>query len=344
MNMTQLDCRTARLHSPSPAADSRREISRCRRMNPASLLFAFALALAPTLGRAVVSVEAVASKESDDEKGENQKIEAGTLLGGTDSPVQSKARPLGLSLVDTVKKAASDEASKVFQVETLPSVLKLLDQKLGERKSIKDTSSMALDPSRLRLTTDSEVRVYFVGEGAGYQNTLGFNLDAFGVKGGDPQLIFPNASSHASAYNGDGSGSRDASNPLLPGDFVNLGLIKGGSALDFFLIANAVEGWNHTYSTEASVNPDGLNHVVAFALADSPYLLLGFEDMYGGGDLDYNDVLIAVDIGKVNVARLVSTPEPALPLVLGSFLAAALLLDWRQRRAARQAAPVRVRT
>jgi len=59
--------------------------------------------------------------------------------------------------------------------------------------------------------------------------------------------------------------------------------------------------------------------VVAFALADSPYLLIGFEDMYNGGDLDYNDLLFAVDIGEANVASLPGVPEPATSCMLFSY-------------------------
>lgn len=306
-------------------------------MKTTSLLAVLFLALAPCFAQA---------DSSEQDKAAIKTVEGGSLLGGKDSSVQAKARPLGLSLVDKVKLAASDDPSATFQKDTLPSVLKLLDQKLGERKAITDTSSMALDPSQLRLATDSEVRVYFIGEGAGYRNTLGFNVNASGLKAGDPKLIFPDASSYTSWLDtGANSGkSPDASAPLRPGDFVNLGSMSAGSVLDFFLISDGASGGKNVFSTTSSANLDHLNHVIAFALQDSPYLILGFEDTLGGGDRDYNDVLFAVDIGKVNVARLVSTPEPALFLVLGSFLGSVLLLDWRQRRTVRLLAPVRARS
>ncbi|MCA9134773.1 MAG: DUF4114 domain-containing protein, partial [Planctomycetales bacterium] len=57
--------------------------------------------------------------------------------------------------------------------------------------------------------------------------------------------------------------------------------------------------WN-----DPSENSDGLQHVVAFMLPDSPYILLGFEDIIGGGDLDYNDALFVVDIGDINAWNL----------------------------------------
>jgi len=39
------------------------------------------------------------------------------------------------------------------------------------------------------------------------------------------------------------------------------------------------------FSTQRSENPDGINHVVSFAytMKDSPFLILGFEDLLKGG-------------------------------------------------------------
>jgi hypothetical protein len=44
--------------------------------------------------------------------------------------------------------------------------------------------------------------------------------------------------------------------------------------------------------------------MVAFLLPGSRYVLLGFEDIIGGGDLDYNDSLFVIDIGEVNAQNL----------------------------------------
>jgi MYXO-CTERM domain-containing protein len=71
--------------------------------------------------------------------------------------------------------------------------------------------------------------------------------------------------------------------------------------------------------------------VVAFALPSSPYLIVSFEDLAGGGDRDYNDVAFAVDIGAINVQRLLSTPEPAAWM---SLLALGLLAALYRRRLA----------
>jgi hypothetical protein len=59
------------------------------------------------------------------------------------------------------------------------------------------------------------------------------------------------------------------------------------------------------------------------------HLIIGFEDLLGGGDRDFNDLLFAVDIGAINIAALTASPEPAIWLTLGCFLGTGL---WIQRR------------
>lgn len=247
----------------------------------------------------------------------------------TPSPVQSAARPFGLNIVAPVMAAGSDAKSADFQNSVLPTMSAFLQKSLGERSKV-DDSRMLLDPNSLELRNESDVRVYFVGEGAGYRNTLGFNTSGGGVTTGDPQLIFPDGSSPVSTYDPLKSGNRTSSAPLLPGDFVNLGRMAAGTMLDFFLISNGAGGGTSVFSTDQSVNKDGINHVVAFAflMANSPYLIIGFEDLVGGGDRDFNDLLFAVDIGVSNVRALTATPEPAMALTLVTLLG----LTLRRRR------------
>lgn len=247
----------------------------------------------------------------------------------TPSPVQSPARPFGLDIVAPVMAAGSDADAASFQQSVLPGLNAFLQQSLGERSKV-DDSRMLLDPNSLDLRNDSDVRVYFVGEGAGYRNTLGFNTSGGGATAGDPQLIFPDGSSPVSTYDPAKTATRTNGTPLLPGDFVDLGRMAAGTMLDFFLIANGVSGGKTVFSTDKSVNADGINHVVAFAyvMANSPFLIIGFEDLWGGGDRDFNDILFAVDIGVANVKALTSTPEPALALTLVTLLG----LTLRRRR------------
>ncbi|MCL4201659.1 MAG: DUF4114 domain-containing protein [Pirellulaceae bacterium] len=249
----------------------------------------------------------------------------------TYSPIQSAARPFNLKIVDQVALAGSDAASADFSKNTLPTMQRLIDQNLSERVAITDRGQMgsliALDPNALRLSVAADVRVYFVGEGAAYHNSLGFNTGGGGIDTGDPLLIFPDASSPVT-YLSSGAEPRTRSTPLFPGDFVELGSFDAGTQLDFFLIANGANGGRNIFSTDSRVNSDGIDHVVAFAQVQSPYVLIGFEDMVGGGDRDYNDLLFAVYFGEQNVNTLIRTaalhgvpaPEPGfLWLIVAAF-------------------------
>ena len=252
-------------------------------------------------------------------------------LAQTASPVQSTARPDGLSIVEPVQAAGSDAASAHFDANYLSPMRQFLNTTLTPGKAFND-SLHYLDPSKLKLTTMADTRVYFLGESAGYHNSLGFNTQGPGVTTGDPKLIFPDASSPVGMNSTSWDGvARTASEPLLPGDFVDLGNNPAGTSLDFFLIGNGARGGRNVYSTDSSINPDHMNHVVAFTMPNSPYLMIGFEDTYGGGDRDFNDALFAINIGKANVRALTAAPEPAMWLVLGSFL---LPVIWLKRRSA----------
>lgn len=251
------------------------------------------------------------------------------LQAQTELPNQSPARPFGLNITGTVMQAGSDAAAADFQANTLPSLQTFINQNLSERQDLGSVDGMALDPTMLRLETDSNVRVYFVSEGAGYHNTLGYNTEGTGVSEGAPLLVFPDASSSDSTFtDGDTTlGGRSDWVPLLPGDFVDLGTVSAGEQLDFFLIANGVNGGNNVFTADDTVNPDGIQHVVAYALEGSPYLLIGFEDLLNGGDRDFNDLLFAVDFGAANVDAVIrlASPEPSFALLLTSALALTFL-------------------
>ena len=264
-------------------------------------------------------------------------VTAGEVLAQKASPmnrVMSKIEPLGLEMVGDVYRAASDDASAAFFEESLPGISSYLNSQLSEYKAVDDAAYL-LDPNKLKLATDSDVRVYFVGEGAGYANTLGINTAGSGVESGDPKLIFPDASTKANYSAGlKPNSGRTPHTPLVPGDFVDLGKQSAGTVLDFFLIADGANGGKEVYTANAATNPDGINHVVSFAYSEpgSSYLIIGFEDLYGGGDRDFNDLLFAVDIGAANVAALTATPEPATWAMLGTMTG---LVGWTRRRLAR---------
>jgi hypothetical protein len=262
------------------------------------------------------------------------------VFAQTEAKWQSSARPFSLDIVAPVNLAASDEASKAFAIDTLPKISDLLNTKLGESVSFNNQTAYSLDPTKLLLATDSTARVYFVGEGAGYRNTLGFNALPPGsstpktVVTADSALIFPDVSSSVSSFDPANKAKRSKKEPLLPGDFVDLGKFEAGTTLDFFTIADGANGGRYAYSAPASRNPDQLDHVVSFVLPDSPYLIIGFEDIFGGGDKDFNDVVFAVDIGAANLQKLISTPEPATWMTMMGCLAWVVMTTRRRRSVA----------
>ena len=71
----------------------------------------------------------------------------------------------------------------------LPKALEFAYMNLGERVYQENVSNMAINPTKLKLTTDSDVKVSFIGEGADYKNTLEYNINDKGISGGDPKLF-----------------------------------------------------------------------------------------------------------------------------------------------------------
>lgn len=266
------------------------------------------------------------------------------LQAQTESAVQSAARPFNLDIASPVYLAGSDAKSADFQSNSLPGLMNLVNENLREYQAVSDVGTKALDPTKLTLNTAAQVRVYFLGEGAGFWNTLGVNLNGTGPVSGDPLLIFPNASSHDSWYNYNSSpdAARSTSAPLRAGDFVDMGTVAGGTTLDFFLLADGARSpsLSRTWTADTTLNSDGLQHVVSFAVQDSPYLLIGFEDLAGGGDRDYNDVVFAVEIGAANVTAL-ANPEPHTVLSLLLLAGAVLYFRGHLARRTEEAAPAR---
>ena len=257
--------------------------------------------------------------------------------GNTYNRVQSnkgkpKKNPYGLSIVDKVQTRASDAKSQNFQ-SVLPDLQSFVNTNLQERVNYGGSIAHQIDPANLKLSTDAEVRTYFVSEGAGYHNMLGFNVDSTGVDAETSRLIFPDASVPNAFLNGNENAKRTKRFPVLPGDFVELGTFSAGQKLDFFLVADDKQNNHPVYDANPMTNPDGINHMVAFsyAVADSPYLMIGFEDLFEGGDNDFNDFVFVLDIGQANVDSLVAAPEPG---TMAAFAAAGAIYYHRRRKAA----------
>ncbi|KYC39463.1 hypothetical protein WA1_32610 [Scytonema hofmannii PCC 7110] len=214
--------------------------------------------------------------------------------------------------------------------------------------AIPDNQVRRLDPSRLQLKSDSNVRVWFLNEGAFYRNQLAYEA----IQGSNYQaeLVFQDASCISGNNNNCEKPSSDGT--LNVGDYVDLGTVTGGSQLNFWLRANGANpqdtgGTNpatnvkNIYSEAATQNPDGLEHIVAYEYND--YLLVGFEDLFGppgslaGGngtiasDRDFNDVVFVVDVGKNNLDDKAYIPEPTSALAILGVGAVGLLKLSRRR-------------
>ena len=251
----------------------------------------------------------------------------------TENTVQSTARPYNLDIASPVYTGGSDAAALDFKTNYLPGMTSLVTTSLKEYSYISNAQLAAIsyDPTKLKLSYETTARIYFLGEGAGYLNSLGY-----ATTGGSPlspgaELIFPNSSSGTGPVSSN-SGVRSSGEPLLPGDFAELGTFAAGTQFDFFLIAQGANGGSQFFSTINSLNSDGLVHVVSLAYPGSPYLIIGFEDITGGGDRDYNDIVFVMDIGVENIEKLsrLSAPEPSL--AAGGLLAAVSMLGFSRRR------------
>ena len=236
-----------------------------------------------------------------------------------ESPYQSTARPFGLNLISSVQLAGSDARSQDFQTNDLPGISTYVNRTLGERSAI-DSKLNELGSGQAELAESKRCARVFCWRRRWLSQYSGLSTDGQQITD-DAGLLFPDASTGS---------SRSSRTPVLAGDYVDAGSYEAGTQLDFFLVANGANGGRSTWWAGDSTNADGINHVVAFGGAlDSPHLIIGFEDLYGGGDNDFNDPVFAVDIGVENVAALVAGNEPATIVLI---IAGALAYAFYRRR------------
>ena len=128
-----------------------------------------------------------------------------------------------------------------------------------------------------------ELVVYFYAQSAGNSETIGVR-----VNGSD----WPNTGleNHSSSY----------------GESFDFGHVTAGDSVVFFID----EGGAKFYS-DASLNSDGVQHAYATSWAGDGTIpagtYVGFEDLAGGGDRDYNDTEFVFS----NVVPTSTIPEPA---------------------------------
>lgn len=197
--------------------------------------------------------------------------------------------------------------------------------------------------STVTMTDDYPVTVTFDGETAGYRNSFGYykvNPETGEIY--DVDIVWANASQQGSG--GDlivgetqetldvGAGDQFGVFIVSNGYSYNQSFYSDWDGTGTFEFRNAdgsvatLESTNpalhhvaedgteteilvQKYHTAAhgdnlGLNPDGLLHTTGILKTDAGTLTLGFEDLYGGGDLDFDDSVFTLDIGVANAQFL----------------------------------------
>ena len=153
---------------------------------------------------------------------------------------------------------------------------------------------------RLLVANTGYVTATFLGSDAGYFNTLFFDGDAADVR------LFDKHSD-------------------VGGTPLNLGWFTAGTELVFRL--DVRNTGNRFFTGDAARNIDGIAHALAVTtLEQQTYVTtVGFEDLLGGGDLDYNDFTFVLR----NVIDPPPIPSPSALALLGLGIG---LLGWSLHR------------
>ncbi len=140
------------------------------------------------------------------------------------------------------------------------------------------------------LEQDTEVIVTYIYDGARARNTLGW-YDARTPD--EKRVIWRDASAGRTA-------------PLEQGSKASLGVLPMGTELRFFLTVDGARSGELDIYQDQNLNPNATNQVAARLWEDSENapLILGFEDRPNGGDEDFNDVIIEIELRPVEGPEL----------------------------------------
>lgn len=150
------------------------------------------------------------------------------------------------------------------------------------------TSSVSAQDYRYYVAKEGTVSGFFGGQSAGYTSDLSFTAAGYA----DPTAVINNHTSQL-------------------GDMTVFGWYAAGTELTFKL---AVHDTGDTFYSNKALNADGLEHMRAlqFSLPNgsftefTPVVFLGFEDLMGGGDMDFND-----SMAMFSNVIMVPVPEPS---------------------------------
>ena len=199
-----------------------------------------------------------------------------------------------------------------------------------DANGISAVSTATVDLNSLVLDQNASLTAYFIGESMNARsNFWWYTIDSanccratsFGTIWNNP--------------NAQGSGGG-----LSLGDERSLGNFSAGDELGFGLFTRATRP-NRWLYTHDRFNSGGSVQAVAGLIPSEGLLLLGWEDMYGSGsDYDFDDLVVAIDIGVANATVLAAgAPEPSQWLLLTVGTMTLLGYGRRKRqRAQREAA------
>lgn len=218
-----------------------------------------------------------------------------------------------------------DMMGQVFHQNIPAQELATINDTFPEGAGLDPTLIAAANDPNLHLTAQAKVTFTFLGEGAGYKNSVGYFLydDLGNIL--ESHTIFANASQSG------GGGS------LKAGDSVVLGVFEAGTNIGFWLKA---DGYNNSrgsvYYTLEGLNPEELRHFALWGDHANERLVFGVEDLPDLGDRDYNDLLFSVSANPYSAinpgAGAAGAPEPATLLLMGSALAGLAGAGWRRRK------------
>jgi hypothetical protein len=135
-------------------------------------------------------------------------------------------------------------------------------------------------------TATGDLSAYYLGSTAAYTESLG--------------LLVNSVDTGITGLKNHGAGT-------VVGQQLDFGQVTQGDVLTFYI---QVESPSLTWYSDASLNADQLNHVYAtsYSGGDAPAgTYVAFEDLYGGGDLNYHDETFVL----TNVSTTPAVPEPA---------------------------------
>jgi len=165
------------------------------------------------------------------------------------------------------------------------------------------------NPTTYTFTANGgDVMAYFMGSSASYNETLGLLID--GVDSGITGL-----QNHSTAE----------------GASLDFGTIAAGKTLTFYI---DVATTGDVFYSDKGLNGDGVNHVYSTSFGGSGAVpagtYVGFEDLKGGGDLNYHDeTFVFTNVGATPVTPAV--PEPANLALLVSGLGLVGFMARRRR-------------